>query len=70
MDEEMSFSGFMPMISQINLTEEMVMLNTDGDLVSAHTLKITTREGNDTLFSIDGHDLMRLYFLIGKVLTK
>ena len=70
MDNEESFSGFMPMINQVNLTEEMTMLNTEGELVMAHTIKLTTREGSDYVFSVDNHDLMRLYFLIGKVLGK
>ena len=70
MEEEESFSGFMPMVNQINLTEETTMLNTEGDLVMAHTIKLTTREDQDYVFSIGNHDLMRLYFLIAKVLGK
>lgn len=61
------FSGFMPMIDQIHVTKETSMINTDGDLVNAHTFKITTKDGSDHVFSISNHDLIRLYFLINKV---
>lgn len=62
-----SFSGFMPMVNQVHLTKETTMLNTEGDLVSAHTLTLKTRDGSDHVFSITNHDLMRLCFLIMKV---
>jgi hypothetical protein len=68
MDQEESFSGFMPMINQINLTKEMTMLSTDGDLTHAHTFSIGTRDGNQHVFSIMNTDLMKLFFLINKVL--
>jgi len=65
-----SFSGFMPMIDQIQITKEATMLNTEGELVKAHTFNIKARDGSDYVFSIDNRDLMRLYFLIMKVLTQ
>jgi len=64
-----AFSGFMPMISQINLTQEIPMLNTEGELVKAHTFKITTRDGTDYVFSIENYDLMKLSFLITKIIS-
>lgn len=68
MSEEI-FSGFMPMVNQIFITEEMTMINTEGDLVSAHSLTLETRDGQKNVYSIDKTDLMRLYFLIGKILS-
>jgi hypothetical protein len=62
------FSGFMPMINQIHITKESTMLNTEGDLVSAHTLTVQTRDGSNHVFSIANSDLMRLCFLIMKVI--
>ena len=70
MNQEESFSGFMPMISQINLTRESSMLSTDGDLTNAHTFSINTRDGNQHVFSITNNDLMRLFFLINKVVSE
>lgn len=63
------FSGFMPMIDQIHITKESTMINTEGELVSAHTIKIQTRDASEHVFSITNHDLMRLCFLITKVLN-
>ena len=68
--EEESFSGFMPMIEQINLTKETSMLSTEGDLTHAHTFTIKTRDGNVNVFSITNNDLMRLFFLINKIIIE
>lgn len=68
-ETDKSFSGFMPMIHQIHITSESSMLNTEGDLVMAHTVTITTRDGSDHVFSIANNDLMRLFFLINKVIN-
>ena len=70
MSEDNSFSGFMPRISQINLTRESSMLSTDGDLTKAHTFSIGTRDGHQHVFSITNNDLMRLFFLINKVVIE
>lgn len=63
-----SFSGFMPMIGQVHITKETSMINTEGELVTAHTVSIKTRDGLDHVFSISNYDLMRLFFLINKVI--
>jgi hypothetical protein len=68
MSEDM-FSGFMPMINQIHVTKETPMINTEGDLVTAHTIKIQTKDGSEHVFSISNHDLMRLCFLVTKVIS-
>ncbi len=68
MSEE-TFSGFMPMISNINITPEISMINTEGDLLKAHTFSIMSRDEKEYVFSISGYDLMRLYFLITKVVS-
>jgi hypothetical protein len=62
------FSGFMPMIKQINITKEIAMINTDGDLISGHTITIKTGDGSDHVFSISNADLMRLCFLTMKII--
>ncbi len=67
MSEKESFSGFMPMVSQISLSTENVMLNTEGEIMKAHEFRVTTRDNQDYVFSIENIDLMKLYFLIMKV---
>jgi hypothetical protein len=69
MSEENQFSGFMPMIGQVHLTQEMPMIDTEGGLVTAHTLTLTSKDGKEFVFSISNHDLMRLSFLIHKVIS-
>lgn len=66
---ENGFSGFMPMIKSINITPEVSMINTEGDLINAHTLGIMVGDGTEYVFSISNHDLMRLFFLITKVVN-
>lgn len=67
-ETEDSFSGFMPMISQINVSKEITMMNTEGELISAHTINLRTRDGSDNVFSISNNDLMRLCFLVMKII--
>lgn len=69
MSEEELFSGFMPMIGQVHLTEQIPMINTGGDLMSAHVFTIETTNNDKHVFSIGSFDLMRLYFLISKVIS-
>jgi hypothetical protein len=69
MSQENEFSGFMPMIHQINISKETPMINTEGELVTAHTFNVQTKDGSDHVFSITNYDLMRLCFLIQKVIT-
>lgn len=69
MSDEEIFSGFMPMIDQINITSQISMMNTDGDLVNAHTFSIIARDGTKYVFSVENENLMRLCFLIMKVLN-
>lgn len=68
-ETEEPFSGFMPMINQVHLTKETSMINTEGELVMAHTLTVTTRDGTSHVYSIYNNDLMRLFFLINKVMS-
>jgi len=69
MDEDTSFSGFMQMINQVYVTQESTMLDTQGGLVSAHSIKLNTTDGSEYMFSISNHDLLRFAFLIFKVIN-
>jgi hypothetical protein len=68
MSENKNYSGYMPMINQIDISPSMEMINTDGKLIHAHSFVIQTRENKDFVFSIAERDLVRLYFLLHKVL--
>lgn len=65
--EDLGFSGFMPMISYVNVSEAATMISTEGELVRAHTFNLVTKNGDNYVFSIDPVDLMRLTFLLLKV---
>jgi hypothetical protein len=66
-EKDQVFSGFMPMISYVNVSESTTMLSTEGELVRAHTVNIVTKTGDNYVFSMDQVDLMRLAFLLIKV---
>jgi len=57
----------MPLIKQVTVSALDTMLNTDGNLMNAHAITITTVEGRDFIFSITTEDLMKLHFLIHKI---
>ncbi len=67
--EDNQFSGFMPMISNVNVSPAGTMLSTQGELVRANTIHIVTKDGGNYVFSIDPSDLMRLVFLLFKVVS-
>jgi hypothetical protein len=69
MSEENTFSGFMPMISQINISQEVPMIASDGNLMNAHSVTITTKDGHTYVFSMENQQLMKLFFLIMKVVN-
>jgi hypothetical protein len=68
MTEDNFFSGFMPMVSNVTIGQRTTMLNTEGDLVEAHSISIKVVEGTEYVFSITTENLMKLYFLIPKAL--
>lgn len=69
-ERQTGFDGFMPMISQVTISEADTMISTDGDLVKAHTVSITTKNGDSYIFSMDPVDLMRLSFLLLKIASQ
>lgn len=66
-DLKESFSGFMPAIKNINISSEISMMDSNGELINAHAVAIIVSDGTEYIFSINNHDLMRLFFLIAKV---
>lgn len=69
MDLDQGYSGYMPMIGQINISSIVEMINNDGQLVHAHSIIINTRENKEFVFSIEQQNLIRLYFTIHKILS-
>lgn len=69
MSENQNYSGYMPMVKQINVSQVMEMINTEGELIHAHSFAVNTREDKDFVFSISQQDLVKLYFLLHKVLS-
>lgn len=63
-----NFSGFTPLIQQVDIGTETTMLDNNGNLVKAHIINIKTKDGLDFVFSIESTDLVRLFLLINKVL--
>jgi len=53
----------------VYVTQESTMLDTQGGLVSAHSIKLNTTDGSEYMFSISNHDLLRFAFLIFKVVN-
>jgi hypothetical protein len=68
MTEDNSFSGFMPMVSNITIGQIATMINTEGELVEAHSITVKVVDGTQYVFSITAENLMKLYFLIPKAL--
>lgn len=68
MMDDNSFSGFMPMVSNITIGQIATMINTQGELVEAHSINIKVVDGTEYVFSITAENLMKLYFLIPKAL--
>lgn len=65
---DQGFSGFMPIIEDINITGETSLMTTDGSLIAAHiiTLKMTNKE--EVVCSMSKDKLQSLFFLLGKIL--
>lgn len=69
MSEEIKgFSGFTPLLDQIDVSQETAMINTNGDIVNAHIITLKSKDGSEYIFSIENKDLVRLFFLINKIL--
>ena len=63
------FSGFMPSIKNIEITNQTSMISTNGDLILGHIVKITLGDEQEIFFSTNEDQLQKLYFLILKILT-
>lgn len=69
MSEELNpFSGFTPLVHQVDISKETSMIATSGDIVKAHVITVQTKDGSEYVFSIENTDLIRLLLLINKVL--
>jgi acyl carrier protein len=62
-----SFSGFLPILQDINITEETSLMLTDGELASGHLVRLIMTNEEEVMFSISKDKLQSLFFLLGKI---
>lgn len=63
-----SFSGFLPVVKDINITDMTSFLTTNGDLMNGHIVKIISGDGNESYYSISHDQLRSIFFLAMKIL--
>ena len=63
------FSGFMPAMKNIEITNQTSMITTDGSLVNGHIIKITLGDNQEIILSTTEDQLQKLFFLILKILN-
>lgn len=56
------------MVSNITIGQIATMINTEGELVEAHSITVKVVDGAEYVFSMTTENLMKLYFLIPKAL--
>lgn len=56
------------MVSNITIGQITTMINTEGELVEAHSIAVKVVDGTEYVFSMTTENLMKLYFLIPKAL--
>lgn len=64
-----SFSGFLPVVKDINITGVTSLLTTNGDLMDGHIIKIVNNDGLESYFSLNHEQLRSLFFVLMKLLT-
>jgi len=64
-----SFSGFLPIVKDINITDATSFLTTNGDLMDGHIVKIISGDGNESYYSVTHDQLRSMFFLLIKILT-
>jgi len=62
-------TGFLPSMQSIQISESNQMITTDGDLISAHSVRLRLRDGSDIVFSVTEEELQKLFFVILKALS-
>ena len=67
MSQDGVFDGFMPAITDINISKSTPSITSNGDLLNVHCVTIKAAD-KDYIFSIQPQDLQKLYFLILKSL--
>jgi len=67
MSQDGVFNGFMPAITDISISKPTASITSNGDLLNVHCVTIKAGE-QEYIFSIQPHDLQKLYFLILKSL--
>jgi hypothetical protein len=63
------FSGFMPAMKNIEITNQTSMITTDGSLIKGHIIKIILGDNQEIILSTTEDQLQKLFFLILKILN-
>lgn len=66
---EKSLDGFVPSLESFEITPELSMITTDGNLIQGHNVRLVLKDGSDIVFSLTTEDLQKLFFLILKTLS-
>jgi len=64
-----NLDGFVPSLESFEITPELSMITTNGDLINGHTIRLVLKDGSDIVFSLTIEDLQKLFFLILKSLS-
>ena len=63
------FSGFMPAMKNIEITNQTSMITTDGSIINGHIIKIILGDNQEIILSTTEDQLQKLFFLILKILN-
>jgi hypothetical protein len=63
------FSGFMPAMKNIEITNQTSMITTDGSLIKGHIINIILGDNQEIILSTTEDQLQKLFFLILKILN-
>jgi hypothetical protein len=66
---EKSLDGFVPSLESFEITPELSMITTDGNLIQGHNVRLVLKDGSDIVFSLTTEDLQKLFFLTLKTLS-
>jgi len=66
--QDKDLDGFVPSLESFEITPQLSMITTDGDLIEGHNVRLILRDGSNIVFSLSVQELQKLFFLIMKTL--
>lgn len=64
-----SLDGYVPSLDSFEITPELSMITTNGDLIKGHNVRLILKDGSDIMFSMTVEELHKLFFLVLKTLS-